>query len=325
MVEYGLLNIVIKINATRYALCPIGLVEGMGTFNEFQSTSIYPLLKETTNLEQVPYLTSEYYSENELREIFDYEDDDLEFLKQYYLSTRQDFITIVDNNHGKLTMRRISLNYTNSDIEIYNYNDGLPSVSLNETLINRPLDLTDKKEARIILERLSNSLKSIKSMNQEQPISRVIVKDNKIAEIDTSCHIISPNINSFSESSNKISEDSSISISGLEKYLSERIIGREQEIRHLATIMISNYTALPHERLETTLVLGASGTGKTATFNAISEYLNVPIRKIDCPNLVPQGIVGNNLQSIFTQIYNEVGATLPNLPKPFLFLMNLIN
>lgn len=319
MIEYGLLNVVVKINDMKYALCPIGIVEGMGMSNEFQSTNIYPLLNESVNLESTPYLVSEFYSEDELREIFDYEDDDLEFLKQYYLTTKQDFITIVDNINGKFTMRRISTNYNNSDVEIYNYNDGIPSVSLNETLINRLISLTDKKEARIILERLSNSLKSIKLMNQDQPISRVIVKDNQIAEIDTPCRIIAPNISTSSENVEEmVVDENSISVLGLEKYLGERIIGREEEIRRIATIMISNYTALPHERLETTLVLGASGTGKTATFNAISEYLNVPVRKIDCPNLVPQGIVGNNIQGVLAQIYNEAGGDLAKASKTIL-------
>ena len=64
-----------------------------------------------------------------------------------------------------------------------------------------------------------------------------------------------------------------------------------------------NYTAIDGEPVESILIVGPTGTGKTETVKAASEYLCIPFFEANASNLVPQGIKGTSLEDIAISLY----------------------
>ena len=85
-----------------------------------------------------------------------------------------------------------------------------------------------------------------------------------------------------------------VSVVGLERYLKERVFGHDDELRYIATKLIMNYRATPEDGTESILIVGPTGTGKTETVKAGSEYLDLPFIPVNSANLVPQGIKGTS-------------------------------
>lgn len=85
-------------------------------------------------------------------------------------------------------------------------------------------------------------------------------------------------------------------VRGLEQYIKERVFGHDKEIKEIATRLIMNYRSTPEYGTESILIAGPTGTGKTETIRAASEYLNLPFIQVNTANLVPQGIKGPTLE-----------------------------
>ena len=72
-----------------------------------------------------------------------------------------------------------------------------------------------------------------------------------------------------------------------------------------------NYTAIDNETIESILLVGPTGTGKTETVKAACEYLSLPYIIANTSNLVPQGIKGVSIEKLLKDLENT---------KVFLFL-----
>jgi ATP-dependent protease Clp ATPase subunit len=59
---------------------------------------------------------------------------------------------------------------------------------------------------------------------------------------------------------------------------------------------MSNFSATEEDGVESFLIPGPTGTGKTATMECAAEYLGVPIQVVNTINLVPQGYVGTTIE-----------------------------
>lgn len=116
------------------------------------------------------------------------------------------------------------------------------------------------------------------------------------------------------------SSKNDISYDGLRNYIKERVFGHDSEIDIISKILYMNYTAIKGEKTDSILLTGSTGTGKTETFNAAMDYLNLPLISVNASNLVPQGIKGCSLEDCLYTLYLRAGKNLPLAEKGIVFL-----
>lgn len=90
---------------------------------------------------------------------------------------------------------------------------------------------------------------------------------------------------------------------GLEKFLKQRVFENDSIIEDIATTFAMNYTATVKQEVESILSIGQTGTGKTSTYEAISEYANVPLTIYDCNLLTSAGYVGKDIDDVMREVY----------------------
>ena len=81
-----------------------------------------------------------------------------------------------------------------------------------------------------------------------------------------------------------------------------------------------NYTAEGNETVESILLVGPTGTGKTETVHAACEYLNIPSYEVNASNIVPQGIKGMSIEDVITGLYESAGRNVKKAEKGIIFL-----
>ena len=93
----------------------------------------------------------------------------------------------------------------------------------------------------------------------------------------------------------------------IEQWLSTYLIGQEEYAQKLSFCFYlhairqrNENLLLPHPNL---LVYGPSGVGKTYGPQKLAEIFNSPFGVINCNSLVQEGILGNTLTTVFTQLY----------------------
>ncbi len=84
--------------------------------------------------------------------------------------------------------------------------------------------------------------------------------------------------------------------------------------------MYMNYTALEDEPAESILIVGPSGTGKTATLRVASTYLSIPFKELNAPDLVPQGIVGPHLEDGLYSLIVQAKGNIAIARKGIIFV-----
>ena len=81
-----------------------------------------------------------------------------------------------------------------------------------------------------------------------------------------------------------------------------------------------NYTAEEGEIIESILLVGPTGTGKTETIRAASSYLGLPFAEVNASNLVPQGIKGMSIEDVLLELYAKAGKDLKKAERGIVFL-----
>lgn len=99
-----------------------------------------------------------------------------------------------------------------------------------------------------------------------------------------------------------LSKPEQIDIQELEDYINERVIGHREQIEDIATILVNNQLTDDPQEIQRILVAGPTGIGKTQTFKAISEYLNIPFLNFATTTLSDTGLVGNDIDDIIKAI-----------------------
>lgn len=322
--EVGIKYKVIKLNENEYFLLPIELVEGYGVGNTFYGDQVYSVVQSKDELELNEYVIDSIHNIADLQDIYEYYDTD--FVKEYFLSEEQDYFWYLEMTNGELKRHKIKVETLkkNKRIETYQSSQDEPIVTLNYGNLVSLLGIKDLTSLRNELERLKNSLSHFKQIKESDGVSKIVVENGQIVKIETEGRIIDSPVPNVSPSQNSTCAermtDSSISVIGLEKYISERVFGHDDEIRQIATKIIMNYYSTPEFGVEPILIVGPTGTGKTETIKAASEYLNVPFVEINTPDLVPQGIRGASLESYLNSLKMLCGGDLEKAQRAFVYL-----
>ena len=106
--EYGIRYFKAQLDKTTYILIPINLVQGYSVSNSFFSDKVYICPQTDVDYKDNRTVVDSIVSEDQLKLMYDM--DDIEFLKDYYLSEEKDQVIIVELKEGKIRKRKFILN-----------------------------------------------------------------------------------------------------------------------------------------------------------------------------------------------------------------------
>lgn len=308
MNEYATIYKIIKFNDKNYFLIPVEVRQGYGFENYFlsdKSDKSISILNSIENLNN-DYVASDILKEDDLRKIYKDWENEMEFLLDFHEEIVKDYFILIEIKNNKLIKRKIKIDDLKNlkELELYKFHKDSEVLVLNNSIINRLSNVNDLNKLKCILEQYRTSLNAFKENYDRKEISEVVVQNGKIDEIIEQEPNYKKNISiNTKKNISPVSQlNNEISLSGLINYINERVLGRENEVESIATTLLMNYTAEPNEETETILVLGPTGSGKTATFKAASKYLNIPFKIVDCPSLVPEGIKGLSLNDVLLHL-----------------------
>lgn len=136
------------------------------------------------------------------------------------------------------------------------------------------------------IENNASKKKKKKAMKKDKP--KVKIKKRKEHELE------------IEENTNILKEENNLpNIKSLESDVLKYIIGQDEHIKEIVTAI---YKAKKFKTLDSTiLIIGNSGTGKTATIKQIAKRLNIPYTIEDATKYTQEGYWGANVEDI---IYN---------------------
>ncbi|MBQ4030304.1 MAG: AAA family ATPase [Bacilli bacterium] len=327
----------IKIKNDTYVLIPSSVVEGFSMGSDYMGKAKHKIANSIENIHQEKYLIDSIVSLEDLQIKYDlFDEDELEFIRNYYFVEEQDNIIIVEIKDGAIRKRKISIPAVRDLVakEVYERQLGEPSVVLNETAFRELLETENLEELKAKLERYRSLIEVFLEREEQEYVSRIEVTDGHITSIDTDAKIAVPYngpSNAEQETNNKPNTKATIitpikadfTVKGLEQHINERIFGQEKGIRTIAKNIYMNYTASPEDKVESILIVGPTGTGKTATLQVVSEYLSVPFKEVNTPNLVPQGIVGTSLEDCLYSLIIQSCGDVAKASRGILFFDEL--
>lgn len=325
--EYGIKYEVKKINDSLYVLTPVDLVEGYSVAETFYSSELHKTLYGIESLSE-PFLIESIVNVEALKKMYEY--DDLDFIKDYYLAEEKDYLLFLEIKDNQIIKRKINLSQLvkRDEKEVYERQKDSPSVTLNcdalETLLNS-LSIHEIKEK---LEEYRKKLKQFRDKEKKDGLTSITVNNGHVTEVNLNKKVAgSTPVVTTSQTQDSAyllngrpRDISAFSVKGLEQYLKERIFGHDEEIRSIATTLIMNYRAKPEYGTESILIVGPTGTGKTETAKAASEYFNVPFVQVNTPNIVPQGIKGPSLEDHLYALIAASNYDLERAQRGFIFL-----
>ncbi len=303
-----------KIGDNTYILIPLEVIEGYSMNDNFYNVDIYET-PSVHNIESADILVDRVVTIDDILSKYDYEDLGEDFLVEYYTAEEKDKIIIVEIKKGELIKKTIPLSAfrENSAVHGFEMSQNGPSIYLNETLVNRLLSSCSLPELRKELLRIKDQLSKFKEQNEQYGTTRIIIKDGKVVEMEDNGELkIIPEPKVATQSSQvDTPSKSDFSRKGLLNYLRERIYGHDDELEVIATVIARNLRPeVKKEDIESILIAGPTGSGKTVTFEAVGEYFDVPFRPINTPALVPEGIVGKSIDDFINSIINECNGNI---------------
>lgn len=319
LTEIGIKYKVIKITDTMYILTPTGTVEGYSVGENFYNEGIHKTAYNVESLQEEELVDS-IQSIDALKELYDY--DDISFITDFYLAEESDYILTIEIKDGKLIKRKI--NYKQfvkvEGQETYERQKGEPAVTLNCDALEELMNCPNIHEAREKLEKYRKNLRQYRDKESKESVTSVTVKNGHVTEVGLNKKVTDPKKQPVVSSNQSETGIKTISVIGLEQYLKERVFGHDDELRRIATQLIMNYRSTPEYGTESILIAGPTGTGKTETIRAASEYLGLPFVQVNTANLVPQGIKGPSLEDYLYALIVASGYDLERAQKGFIFL-----
>lgn len=329
--QYAVKYKLIKITDTWFILAPISVLIGEETETGFKANTgkEYPAVYDSIDTDHRFYVDM-IYTDDELKYLYDEDDDvDLELLGDYFFEKLKNTIIFIDTNDvtksGMLYRTMIDLNVIKEDLEtaIYYMDDSLPNVVLNDKAVREIMDAKSLKKVKLIMNKYQQGLTAINKLKETEDINRVSITNNHVNYFEINKNIdLKELIDSYNnvDEGKDFKENKDVSYQGLRKYIKERIFGHDNEIDTFAQKLYMNYTALPGETVESIMFVGPTGTGKTETVRAASNYLCLPMFETNASNLVAEGYVGTSIEGVILSLYENAGYNIKRAERGIVFL-----
>lgn len=300
-----------KIGENLFLLVPEELIEGYSVSPTFYSTEKYKMPQTKEDIEENETLVDNVYRLADLCEVYEYDDKD--FVKSYFFEEEKEKALVIDTSNPEIKKFYVDINMFRSPNleETYRLEESQPSVILNENTLTHLLNIESLDTIRRELQRYKKSIMTFAQKNEEDSLTKVSVQNGHVTEVNIDKNIVGVGSNdsdikeyAANVNTGAPADPKTISVTNLEKYINERVFGHPDEIKQIATILIMNLRAAKEDGVESILIPGPTGTGKTATIEAASEYLGIPFKIVDTSNLVAQGIKGTSIEDELFSLYS---------------------
>lgn len=333
-IEYGIKYQKIKIDSTHYLLVPVGLLAGQSKGRIFHSEDkSYQKVEDEKSFKRDRFLVDGAYTFDELCGIYDYPSDerpDEEFIREYYFQEKKEDMILVVITETGLRKKRLSIKdiLTKTTVEIYEKLKNTPAVTLNLDSLEELLSIEDITTLKERLKRYKSLVASFADSKTTKGTTRIEVSNGQVTGIETPAVIQKQAKHAFKPVEAKAEDDdvvdvSGVSLKGLEEYIKERVFGHDEEIEIIAKTIIMNYRAKKKYKTEPLLIVGPTGTGKTATIEAAAQYLSLPFVDVNTANLVAQGIKGSTIEDYLYSLIIASEYDLKKAQRSFIFFDEL--
>ena len=317
--EYGIKYRLIKIDNNDYFMIPMGIVGGLSDKEYFcTSEGMLPIIIEENDLKN-KYVVDNVFVTEDLEKMYNYYED-TDFLADFFLNDYKDIFYYLNiDSSNNIRKYEIKKNFFKDKVHnmIFQMDKEEPSLLLNQDIIDELLECKDIKDTKVILNKYKDLIKSFSFFNKSKGVTRIHLKDGELVSFDTEKNIKNVKIDDV-----KIidSENKDVSFVGLKNAIKEKIIGHDEQIDTFAQKLYMNYTAIDNETIESILLVGPTGTGKTETVKAACEYLSLPYIIANTSNLVPQGIKGVSIEKLLKDLYVRAGEDIKKAERGVVFL-----
>ena len=291
---------------------PVTVLEG--NFNEEHGYFMDKFNNEFCLIDDLSFAISEliegvYFNITKKELLSKYGTDDLEeALNLYQDDVFGSFTFAVNDGKEKMEVYQLSLSdlkelVNNSNLSSTYYNG---MISIPKRRLYMLTQLRNEKELRRFIDDSIRNLKEIEKKEKE---------DKKKDSVDKNVSIKKKN---NSSNNSKIRRD--INTDELEAYLKERVIGQDEAIESLVTVISDNYKTNDPYLIQRPLIMGPSGVGKTETLKLLAEYLDIPFTKYSTPTLSGSGYVGKDIDDILKMAYQNSSKNIKKCEESLIFL-----
>lgn len=315
---YGVKYKVIRAYKNMYILIPMSLEKGSDIDKGFVTSS--GLLHYTNSISDLKnkFVIDSIYQMDEIKLMYDYaENDNDNFVLEYFFDEIRDTVVFLDTSENEFKRTEVNLRLLGMESFDITFlmNNSLPSIVLNETALREITDAKTLNEVKLLLERYKRQINLFMKRYKDNGITRVYVENGSVACIDT-VH----DIEIVGEQNQNIRTSSDVSYKGLKKYLQERIYGHDEEIDTIAQKLYMNYTAEEDEDIESIMIVGPTGVGKTETAHTACKYLDIPFLSVNAANLNPEGYKGTSIEDALLTLYELANRDIYTAQRGLLFL-----
>lgn len=339
--EYAIKYVNIKVDEETNILLPKEIIKGRVEGDNFK-TNKYAYNYITKNNINAKYLVGPSFTIEHMRDMYALLEENFTNGQVLELILMEAQDTIIVYKNGKYAFLDLSSLITSSKkIELYQIIDGESCLFLNQDSVNNLLTTKTISELKDKLKFMRDKICKFATYSDKYNIevfeladgvkSNIYMKevfdedDTELTDDDVTIELVTSNDVNVNTKDDTISNIENIvtstkekSVEGLYNYLKDNIIGHDEALKKIATILYMNYTSNPIYGTESILIPGPTGTGKTATFNSAAKYFDVPFRNINTCNLVPEGIVGTTLEDEFEALISECNGNMKLAEKAIL-------
>lgn len=308
----------IQLDEKTNILIPKKIVKGEVKDNMFiTSQSTYSYI--TSPSFNSKYIIGPAYTIEELKNIYSIKDEftDNETIALFEMEEKEKFM--ISHEGQTVVVSPYLLSENKEKLDLFSIINGETSVILNHNRIQEIIKLSKIKPIEEIMQGYKDAITKFSTINDRLNMQSLELSNEKNITgtgLSAKTEQILLNAKNQQEEQNTPSITSQeYTVQGLYEYLKTHILGHDQELKKIATILLMNYYSNPYYGTESILIPGPTGTGKTATFNVASKYFDIPFKNINTINIVPEGIVGTTIEDEFSSLIEECNGDIAKAEK----------
>lgn len=263
----------------RFIFKPVGIIKG--TFQNETDTFVNEYGYVLCGIGVYDYDTDSYFSNvtnlEELKKYFGKDLDDVELVQEFY-DSNINLVYIGLYNETSEMIDVLGINFDDIE-EVDNSIDSneIPELEVNLSNLETAVDSDDKEQMKKCLQRIIGSVKTL-------------MNDNKKTLVESQ--------SDKTQNNSSVQNDYDLDLTALQNEVLSKIIGQDKAVKTVTTRIVKNYLAVDKEDKSHILIMGPTGTGKTAMIQIACDYLKIPCKSFDATSFTQEGYVGNDVQEM---------------------------
>ena len=249
-------------------------------------------------------------------------------VKSYYENVKNSFNFVFKNNN-QYKMYQIYFNelgefLTNPELLFDGIYEGFVKIPIKKLYMLTQLD--SKGKLRKFIEEWIRKNEELEKLDNKKNLFKanedIEEKDSSVQKTSEELEECYVNVQVKDKEEEKVNKNirRDIDTEELEAYLKARIIGQDEQIERLVTVIADNYKTTNPYLIQRPLIIGPSGVGKTETLKLIAEYLKIPFTRYSTPTLSGTGYRGKDIESILRMVYQNAGKKIKACNETLIFL-----